>query len=223
MRAWLIVVFSCLCLLACDEGKDPVSEDNDPPIYEPQMFTVQGDEYTSCVDSSISLPEFSIMLKNVSMGDYYEFLIVLKKENVLTIEESGFNPGEYVVDGPYGGDDVFEAGIYPYFVTTNTPVHYDGSGFSISAESYDDVCVFVSYIGAEAFAEYYGYRIASLEEIYLANTLIPDFFEYGLEDWTSTIVPEHPNMRMTSSGACRKKGSADVRILMNVMSFRCAK
>ena len=223
MRAWLVVVFSCLFLMACDEGKGPLSEENDLPKYEPEMFIVQGGEYNSCVDSTISIPEFSIMPKNVSMGDYYEFLIALDDENALSIQESVFNPGEYIIEGPYGGDSVFEAGIYPYFVTTNTPVHYNGSGFSISAESYDDVCVFVSYIGAEAFAEYYGYRIASLEEIYLANTLISDFFESGLLEWTSTVVPEHPNMHMISSGACRYMGSADVRISANVVSFRCAK
>ena len=223
MNTRVPVIILLLLMMGCTGGKNPVGNAAGEGDYTPQFVLVPKEEYTHCDETIVVAESYEIMPRDVTVGEYERFLSQLLADKDLQVEEF---LDYHVVRGPYGGDDYYEAGQYPYYYTRYDLIWYDGSSFVAHPDSVDVPIRYVSGVGAHAFSAYYGYRLPSLDEWYAALVLTEAAIESKYYQMTSTVHPEALDHRASGLGlslGCSGSAWYDMTGGGSNVSFRCVR
>ncbi|MCF7913507.1 MAG: formylglycine-generating enzyme family protein [Candidatus Cloacimonetes bacterium] len=103
--------------------------------------------------------DYEIMKYDVTNFQYVAYLEDAYVFSIITVSSSS-------VAGYYDGDENYVAGEYEYYDLDGgeNRINWDGSNFNIEEGFNDHPVVEVSWFGANAYAEYYGWRLPTEEE-----------------------------------------------------------
>ncbi len=101
---------------------------------------------------------YLIMTYEVTNQQYAAYLEAALTDGIISVSSSS-------VTGLYAGDEHYIAGYYEFYdLDGESRIHWDGSSFTIEEDFDQHPVVEVSWFGAYAYAEYYGWRLPTEQE-----------------------------------------------------------
>jgi len=158
-------------LLMTPQVSEAISADVDPASLKAELtissdawVTVPAGRFLSSLNHhDITIPyDFDIMVTEVTNTQYVQYLNTAIAQSLVSVKD-GIVMGHYKGDKFHGGrhEMKIEAGDYPYYDLTGqrARILYNDGGFAVKAgfESYP--VNYVSWMGANAYAEFYNYRL----------------------------------------------------------------
>jgi len=203
MRKFLKKYFIFICLLiifSCSEipeDIDPQSVPFNSTVNENDWILVPKGEFISGLNEhEEEVPyDYEIMVTEVTYSQYSEYLNSAENDDLIQIED-GF------VKGFYDGDEFrrmrheieIKEGNYIYYDLNGVKcrMKYENGIFSVK-DGYERFPIaYVSWFGANAYAEYYGYDLASLKEWEkAARGSDKRTYPWGFEEPTPDIANYH--------------------------------
>ncbi len=168
MKYWLIIIMILLLIVSCSE---PSTRDNH---NEPgnSFILIPAGEFTWGSNDEIQTIDYTyeIMEYEVTIIQYLEYIEESYAAGSVWVENEG-------IYGYYQGDEYYQADNYLYYELGLTPtsnfgrISYNGNSFEIlipagyNAGDFDNHPLGdVSWFGANAYAEYYGWRLPTEQE-----------------------------------------------------------
>ena len=203
MKKYIIISFlfiSLLIVISCSEIPEDIDPNSIPlnlTVNENDWVMVEKGEFISGLNEKEDevLYDYEIMVTEVTYAQYADYLNSALKEDIIQIENG-------LIKGYYKGD-AFHKMRHEFEMKEGNYIYYDLNGvkcrmkfeneiFSVR-EGYEKFpAAYVSWFGANAYAMYYGYNLASLEEWEKAarggdNRTFP----WGFEEPTPDIANYH--------------------------------
>jgi len=190
----VLAVFSCSSI---SEDIDPGSVPFNSTVNEDDWVTVEkGEFYSGLNEHEEEIPyDYEIMVTEVTYSQYAKYLSAALEDGLIKIENG-------VITGYYKGDP-FHKMRHEFEITEGDYKYYDLNGvkcrmkfedgeFSVQ-KGYDRFPVaYVSWFGANAYAEYYNYDLSTLQEWEKAARGSDNrTFPWGFEDPTPDIANYH--------------------------------
>ncbi len=187
-------------IVSCSEIPDDIHPDTVPvnlTISENDWVLVEKEEFISGLNENENeVPyDYEIMVTEVTYAQYAEYLNSALGDNLIEIKD-GFIKGFYKGDAFHKMRHEFEIleGNYVYYNLNGVKCRMKFTdGIFTVREGYEKFPVaYVSWFGANAFAIYYGYNLASLEEWEKAARGDDSrTFPWGFEEPTPDIANYH--------------------------------
>ena len=166
----LLIIFIAIALGGCGSVPTPTSAvleiqssgiNPDSWAFVPKGEFLKGQfEHEASVEN-----DFEIMVTEVTNNQYAQFLEEALAAGVIKIDENnrvlGFYPGDENTQGRH--EEEIPAGDYLYFPLNDeaSRITYDGSTFKVKEGYGNHPVTMVSWFGANAYAEFYDYRLPS--------------------------------------------------------------
>jgi len=159
---------SCLynndCFGCTDSNYDNYNQNatiDDGSCYNLEFITIPAGDYTYGSNDEVRniSYDFDIMKYEVTNEQYAVYLTEALNNGDIT----AYN---YTVEGYYGGDTEWSAGIYEYLDLDDSDceITYSGGQFTVDSGKENHPVIEVTWFGANAFAEHYGFRLPTEEE-----------------------------------------------------------
>ncbi|NOZ73941.1 MAG: formylglycine-generating enzyme family protein [FCB group bacterium] len=124
----------------------------------PFVVVPSGSFNYSVTGNSVNIPyDFEIMKYEVTNADYVQYLLTALSDNNIYL-----NGDE--IRGFYSGDNEINPGDYRLLSMGNSRISWNGTTFIVEEGYGNHPVTGVTWVGAEAFAKYFGLRLPSSEE-----------------------------------------------------------
>lgn len=165
MKKFLILIAVAVLLSACQ----PIDFQAKPPVYDTEVdpeawaLVPAGEFLQGQFGKVVNLDhDYEMMVTPVTVAQYAAYLNEALQTGTIKIVENevvGYYPGEPFQGGRH--EEEFQAGDYIHIPLDNAflRLDYDGSGFSAMDGWENHPMTVVSWFGAQAYCEYYDWRL----------------------------------------------------------------
>lgn len=165
-RALLLTSIFLIFLSACSPADlhAPMPEFDTGVNPEAWAQIPAGEFYFGQHEAVQTTPAYEIMVTNVTVRQYADFLEAALSDGTLALEAgeiSGYYPGDEFRGVKH--EEKIDAGSKP-FITLNDPsqrIHFDGMKFTIETGYENHPMTMVTWFGAWGYCGYYGWRLPS--------------------------------------------------------------
>ena len=203
MKKYIIISFlfiSLLIVFSCSEIPEDIHPDTVPvnlTVNESDWVLVEKGEFISGLNENENevLYDYEIMVTEVTYAQYAVYLNFALKENIIEVKD-GLIKGFYKGDAFHKKRHEFEIleGNYIYYDLNGVKCRmiYDEGIFSVRKGYEIFPVAYVSWFGANAYAEYYGVTVANVKEWEKAARGSDDrTFPWGFDEPTPDIANYH--------------------------------